>query len=84
MKLLLACLLCCLGASAVAQQPAPGSPGTPTPQPYANPTPQPRPADPGKPALFKRPQPAGNTTPPPNPAPRVEQPRAPVDRSGDR
>lgn len=83
MKVLLVCLLCCLAPLALAQQPAPGSPGTATPQPYIKPTPQPRPVDPGKPALFKRPQPAGNGAPPPNPAPRVEQPRAPVDRNAD-
>jgi hypothetical protein len=83
MKFPLACLLCGLGSIALAQTPAPGSPGTATPQPYTNPAPQPRPADPGKPALFKRPQPANNA-PPPNPGPGVEQPHAPVDRSADR
>lgn len=80
MKVLLACLLCLFGAAAFAQTSAPGSPGTPTPQPYVHPAPQPRPADPARPALFKRPQPTGNPASPTNPAPRDEKPRAPVDR----
>jgi len=83
MKVLLACLLCLFGAAVFAQTPAPGSPGTATPQPYVHPAPPPRPADPARPALFKRPQPTVSPAPPVDPAPRVERPRAPVDRKPD-